>query len=58
MENSFRGSTIKTAGTDIDKLMPPVSCSNGGNREKKQDVIGKFRIIFEKYFALGITGFS
>ena len=59
MENAFRDGAIKTTGTDIDKLMPPVSRFGGGNRaKKKQNVIEKFRVFFEKYFGLGIANFS
>ena len=59
MENAFRDGAIKTTGTDIDKLMPPVSRFGGGNRaKKKQNVIDKFKTFFEKYFGLGITDFS
>lgn len=53
IQNSFRDGTIKTTGTDIDKLMPPVSRFGGGNRiEKKQSVIEKLKAFFEKYFGL------
>jgi len=59
MENAFRDGTVKTTGTDIDRLMPPVSRFGGGNRaKKKQGVIEKFKAFFEKYFGLGITDFS
>ena len=58
MENSFRDGSIKTTGTDIDKLMPPVSRFGGGNRaKKKRSVIVKFKAFFEKYFGLGIADF-
>ena len=58
MENAFRDGAIKTTGTDIDKLMPPVSRFGGGNRaKKKQGVIEKFKTLFEKYFGLGIAEF-
>lgn len=54
LENAFRDGEIKTAGTDIDKLMPPVSRFGGGKRaEKKQNVIGKLKAFFEKYFGIG-----
>lgn len=54
LENAFRDGEIKTAGTDIDKLMPPVSRFGGGKRaEKKQSVIGKLKTFFEKYFGIG-----
>lgn len=58
MENAFRDGAIKTTGTDIDMLMPPVSRFGGGNRaKKKQGVIEKFKAFFEKYFGLGIVEF-
>lgn len=58
MENAFRDGAIKTTGTDIDMLMPPVSRFGGGNRaKKKQGVIEKFKAFFDKYFGLGIVEF-
>ena len=54
MESAFRDGEIKTAGTDIDKLMPPISRFGGGNRaKKKQGVIDKLKTFFEKYFGVG-----
>ena len=50
--NSFRDGTIKTTGTDIDKIMPPVSRFGGGREVKKQGVIEKLTSFFEKYFGL------
>ena len=53
MDNSFRDGLLKTTGTDIDKIMPPVSRFGGGNRTaKKQSVIEKLMGFFEKYFGL------
>lgn len=53
VENAFRDGEIKTTGTDIDKLMPPVSRFGGGNRaEKKQTIIDKLLTFFEKYFGI------
>lgn len=54
MENSFRDGVLKTTGTDIDKLMPPVSRFGGsGLRDKKkQGIIAKLKAFFEKYFGL------
>lgn len=55
IDNAFRDGSVKTTGTDIDKLMPPVSRFGGGNRAtKKQTVIEKLKAFFEKYFGLGI----
>ena len=54
LENSFRDGEVKTVGTDIDRLMPPVSRFGGGNREKKkQGIIDKLKAFFEKYFGIG-----
>lgn len=53
IENAFRDGAIKTTGTDIDKLMPPVSRFGGGNRAaKKQGIIEKIQAFFEKYFGI------
>ena len=53
MENAFRDGAVKTTGTDIDKLMPPVSRFGGGNRTaKKQGVVEKLKAFFEKYFGI------
>ncbi len=54
MENAFRDGEVKTTGTDIDKLMPPVSRFGGGNRTaKKQGVIDKLKGFFERFFGMG-----
>ncbi len=57
--SAFRDGALKTTGTDIDKIMPPVSRFGGGNRaKKKQTVIDKLKAFFEKYFGLGVNDFS
>ena len=54
MENAFRDGFVKTTGTDIDKLMPPISrFGNGKRSEKKQTVIEKLRAFFERFFGIG-----
>lgn len=54
IENAFRDGEVKTTGTDIDKLMPPVSRFGGGNRAaKKQGVIDKLKGFFERFFGIG-----
>lgn len=56
LENAFRDGEIKTTGTDIDKLMPPVSRFGGGGRaKKKQTVIDKLKVFFERFFGIGGT---
>ena len=58
VDNAFRDGALKTTGTEIDKLMPPVSRFGGGGRaRKKQGVIEKLKAFFEKYFGLGIAEF-
>jgi len=53
IEGVFRDGSLKTTGTDIDKILPPISRFFGGNRaEKKQSVIEKLSMFFEKYFGL------
>lgn len=56
LDNSFREGGIKEVGTDLDKIMPPVSRFGGGNRtQKKQSVLSKLKAFFEKYFGIGGT---
>ena len=55
LDNSFRDGTLKTTGTDIDKLMPPVSRFGGGGGKraaKKQGIIAKLASFFEKYLGI------
>ena len=54
LENAFRDGEVKTTGTDIDRIMPPVSRFGGSGRAaKKQTVIDKLKAFFEKYFGIG-----
>lgn len=56
MDESFEAGALKTNGTAVDDIMPPVSRFGGGNRAgKKQGIIDKLRAFFEKYFGLGIV---
>ncbi len=53
--NVFRDGIFKTTGTEIGKIMPPVSLFGGLGREKrKHGIIGKLGLFFEKYLGLGI----
>lgn len=58
VDNAFRDGVLKTTGTDIDRIMPPVSRFNqDANRDnKKQTIIEKLQKFFEKYF--GLVGFK
>ena len=54
IEDSLANGEIKTTGTDIDKLLPPVSRFGGGNRAKKKEtVIDKLKKFFEMFFGVG-----
>ena len=54
LDNSFRDGQVKTTGTDIEKILPPMRRFGEGNRtEKKETIIGKLKKFFEKYFGLG-----
>ena len=55
LENAFRDGEIKTTGTDIDKLMPPVSRFGGGGAraKKKQAVIEKLQGFFRQFYGVG-----
>ena len=55
LENAFRDGEIKTTGTDIDQMMPPVSRFGGGGAraKKKQTVIDKLKAFFERFFGIG-----
>ncbi len=53
VNNAFRDGVLKTTGTDVDKILPPVSRFGGGSRDKKkQTVIQKLKSFFEKYYGL------
>jgi len=54
VDNAFRDGVLKTTGTDIDKILPPVSRfgGGGGRATKKQSVIQKLLNFFEKYLGL------
>ena len=53
VDNSFRDGAMKTTGTDIDKILPPMPLFGGGNRaQKKQGILDKLLSFFEKYLGL------
>ncbi|NLC93355.1 MAG: restriction endonuclease subunit R, partial [Treponema sp.] len=53
VSGAFRDGTLKTIGTDIDRIMPPVSrFADGGRTTKKQTVIERLQVFFEKYLGL------
>ena len=54
VENSFRDGVMKTTGTGIDKIMPPMSYFGGGKIERKKSIIEKLQSFFDKYSGLGL----
>lgn len=55
LENCFREGEVKTTGTDIDKLMPPVSRfgGSGARAKKKKKVIDLLRAFLRNILDLG-----
>ena len=54
VENTFRDGVLKTTGTDIDKILPPISRFGGGEDRtvKKQTVVEKLTAYFDRYMGL------
>jgi len=53
LDNSFRDGEVKTTGTDIEKILPPMRRFGGDNKtERKQNIIAKISKFFEKYFGI------
>lgn len=53
IEYSFRDGAMKTTGTDIDKIMPPMSMFGGGREKKKAYIIQRLLEFFEQFFGIG-----
>jgi len=53
MDYSFRDGVMKTTGTDIDKIMPPMSIFDGTRAKKKLSIIEKLKQFFERFFGIG-----
>lgn len=59
IKNSFRDGYIKILGTEIEKVLPPMRLFGGGDKiKRKQGIVDKMLIFFNKYFGLGIFGNS
>lgn len=58
IETAFRDGEIKTTGTAITRVLPPVSrfAAGGGHGEKKQRVLTKLGVFFERFFGLSSGG--
>ena len=53
IDRAFRDGVLMTTGTHIDKILPPMRRFGGGNRAgKKQSIIDKLKLFFDKYAGL------
>jgi len=52
VEYSFRDGVMKTTGTDVDKILPPMSRFGGGREKKKLTVIQRLKAFFERFFGI------
>lgn len=52
IDNAFRDGTLKTIGTDLDKIMPPANPFDKRSRENKKSIIEHIKAFFEKYIGL------
>ena len=54
INNAFQDGVVKTTGTDIDKILPPMPIFGGGGKRtaKKKSVIEKLKEYFERFFGL------
>ena len=52
IDYSFRDGVLKTTGTDIDRILPPMSRFGGVREKKKLSVIERLKQFFEKFFGI------
>lgn len=52
IEYSFSDGSLKTTGTDIDKILPPMTLFGGKKQKKKQRVIEKLVSFFQRFFGI------
>ena len=53
IDNSFKEGQVKTTGTDIERILPPMRRFGGGNKkERKNTIIAKILKFFDKYFGI------
>ena len=57
MENAFRDGEVRTSGTGIDRILPPMSRFGGGRDKKKQGVIARLKEFFLRFFGIGGRAF-
>ena len=52
IEEAFQTGEVKTSGTDISAILPPMSPFDKRRAEKKQTVIEKIKAFFERFFGV------
>ncbi|MGL4662887.1 MAG: type I restriction endonuclease subunit R [Culicoidibacterales bacterium] len=52
IQNTFRDGILKTTGTDIDNILPPMSRFDKTRSTKKEAVINRLQKFFNKYFGI------
>jgi len=52
MDNSFRDANFKETGTDIDRIMPPMSRFGSARSQNKEQIIAELKQYYERYFGL------
>jgi len=54
ISTAFETGSVKTTGTDVDKILPPISRFGSGNRdEKRKSVLARLLEFFERFFGIG-----
>ena len=53
LEKSFNNGEVNIYGSDINEFMPPVSLFDLKRADKKQRIIDKIKLFFEKFFGIG-----
>lgn len=55
VQNAFRNGELRTTGTAITKILPPISrfAPSGGHDEKKRRVIARLSAFFDRFLGLG-----
>lgn len=59
IKKSFENGQVETGGTDISKILPPMSrfSANSDRQNKKKNVLEKLILFFEKFFSITNTKF-
>ena len=53
VDYSFRDGVMKTTGTDLDKIMPPMSRFGGDRSKRKETITERLLRFFERFFGIG-----